>query len=414
MRESQVQPATADSNERPWLFAFLIAPTAIIDVGLVTGALSFLLRREGIDPARGSEIVALLTIPHTIYFLWCPIADFWLRRRTWILASSAVAAAILLLAFYQPSLASTWAIRLIFLSYCLGLLVAASCGGIMGTFRSDVNRRRASSSYQAGSLFFSAVTVFALVALSNHVSLSTLGFVAAAMVFVPALAAFLLPPEPVPGRQSFPVTMSRIGREFKSTFLRWDAIPYTMLITLPLCSGAMIGLLPALAVDFGVSGAQVAWINGFAGALLTMLGTLAAAMIPARLRAPLAYPLAGILNASTLSILAFAPLRPMVYFTGTVLYLFTIGGCWALFTGVALDFLGGSGKSGGARYAIINSMGNLPVAYMTYLDGRGYAHWGPRGMPAVDAVLSASGATLLLLLFLVRGVPRRIQMVEKS
>ena len=77
--------------------------------------------------------------------------------------------------------------------------------------------------------------------------------------------------------------------------------------------------------------------------------------------------------------------RPAVYFTGTVLFLFTIGACYALFTAVALEFLGGSGKSGSARYSIINSLGNLPVAYMAYLDGRSYAHWGPRAMPAADA-----------------------------
>ncbi|MDE3199737.1 MAG: hypothetical protein KGN79_02355 [Acidobacteriota bacterium] len=277
-----------------------------------------------------------------------------------------------------------------------------------------MNRRRASSAYQAGSLFFSAITVFALVALADQLPLSGLGWVAASMLLLPTLAVYFLPPEPAPVQQSLRYTFARIRREFGLTFRRWDAIPYTLLITMPLCSGAMIGLLPSLAADFGVSGQQVAWINGLAGALLTTLGTLTASVIPVRLRAPLAYPMAGILNASTLAILAIAPLRPSVYFTGTVLYLFTIGVCWALFTGVALDFLGSSGKSGGARYAIINSIGNLPVAYMTYLDGRGYAHWGPHGMPAMDALLSVSAALFLLIYYRLRGVPRRIQVEERT
>jgi len=82
-----------------------------------------------------------------------------------------------------------------------------------------------------------------------------------------------------------------------------------------------------------------------------------------------------------------------------VIFLFTIGACYALFTGVSLEFLGTSGKSGSTRYAIINSLGNLPVAYMSWADGRGYALWGPRGMPAADAVLSTIAATLLLTYF---------------
>ncbi len=84
-----------------------------------------------------------------------------------------------------------------------------------------------------------------------------------------------------------------------------------------------------------------------------------------------------------------------------MLYLFSIGTCYALFTAVALEFLGGSGKSGSSRYAIINSLGNIPVAYMEFLDGRSYAHWGPRAMPAADAVLSATAATLLLTYFVI-------------
>ena len=72
--------------ERPWLFNFLIAPGAVIAIGLVNGALSYILRREGVDPARAASIVALLGLPHTIYFLWGPITDFWMRRRTWLMA----------------------------------------------------------------------------------------------------------------------------------------------------------------------------------------------------------------------------------------------------------------------------------------------------------------------------------------
>jgi predicted MFS family arabinose efflux permease len=137
-------------------------------------------------------------------------------------------------------------------------------------------------------------------------------------------------------------------------------------------------------------------MNGVAGALLTTLGALAVSLIPVRVRASVAFLIAGLANAASLAILAIGPLRPMVYYISTVLFLFTIGACYALFTGVSLEFLGASGKSGSTRYAIINSLGNLPVAYMSWVDGRGYAHWGPRGMPAADAILSTVGAALLL------------------
>jgi len=401
-------------RERPWLFGLLIAPEAIFAIGLVNGGLSFLLRNQGVDPARAASIVALLTVPHAIYFLWSPVTDFWMRRRTWLMVSAAAAAAAFLAAFSLPRLSSSSAVWWLFLGACLGVVVAAACGGMMGTLRSEINRRRAGSFYQTGSLGFGAIAVFLLVSLAARLSHRQLGALIAAMIVFPSLAALAAPPQPALSEESARAAAARVWSEVKSTFLRWEAIPYTLLITAPFCSGAMIGLLPGLARDYGVSAGQVAWMNGAGGALLTAGGALAAALIPVRVRAPIAFPLAGLANAAALAILALGLLRPAVYFTGTVLFLFTIGACYALFTAVALEFLGPSGKSGSSRYALINSLGNLPVAYMAYLDGRGYAHWGPRGMPGVDAILSAAAAALLLAYFLVGGRAKKSAAESRS
>ena len=397
--QENAELALASRPERPWLFNFLIAPEAVISIGLIDGALSFLLRNEGVNPARAASIVGLLTLPHAVYFLWGPITDFFLQRRTWVMFGAAMASLALLLAFHQPRLSSTAGVALLFMTACLGVLVAAACGGMMGTLRSEINRRRAGSFYQSGSLAFGGIAVF-IVAYLEHLSTPALGWILTAMIVLPSLSALLVPPQQNPETGSARESARRIWAEFKATFLRREAIPYTLLITFPACSGAMIGLLPELARDYGISAAQVAWINGLAGALLTAAGALVAALVPVRVRAPIAYIIAGLVNAGTLAILALGPLRPAVYLTGTVLFLFCVGACYAFFTGVALEFLGRSGKSGSARYAIINSCGNLPVAYMSWVDGRGYAHWGPRAMPGIDAILSTAGALILLAHFI--------------
>jgi len=386
----------APSRERPWLFAFLIAPDAVISLGLASGALTFLLRNEGVMPDRAASIAALIALPHAIYFLWGPVTDFWIRRRTWLMIAAVAAAVTLVVAFHQRTLATAWAVRLLFLGACFGVVVAAACGGMMGTLTSETNKRRASSFYQAGSLAIGAVAVFLLLSNAERFSLSALGWMVAALIVAPALFALAAPPQSMVREHGAWETVVRVGREFKSTFLRWEAIPYTLMIVSPCASGAMIGLLPELARDFGVSGAQVAWINGVGGALLTTAGALSASLIPIRVRAPIAYFLAGLANAATLALLSLGPQRPAIYLASTVLYLFSIGAGYALFTCVVLDFLGGSGKSGSARYTIINSLGNVSVVYMTWLDGRGYALWGPRGMPGIDALVSAVVILILL------------------
>ena len=137
-------------RERPWLFALLIAPDAVISLGLVGGALTFLLRNEGVDPARAASISALIALPHAIYFLWGPITDFWFQRRTWLIGSAFAGAAVITCAFRLPHLGSRLAVGLLLVAACIAVLSPAACGGMMGTLRGEINRRRASSAYQTG------------------------------------------------------------------------------------------------------------------------------------------------------------------------------------------------------------------------------------------------------------------------
>jgi PAT family beta-lactamase induction signal transducer AmpG len=412
--ESQLAEVPAVPLERPWVFGLLIAPMAVLSNGVIGGALFYLLLKQGVGAGRASGIVAFLNLPQTIYFLWSPITDFFIRRRTWLMVAASAAALAMLAAFHRSSLASPWAVALMFLSACLGQLVVAGSGGMMGTLQSEVNRRRAGSFYQSGSLAFGALAIFVLVSLSQRVELGLLGWIMAAMIALPSLAALAAPEQKTVGEFDFKKTFARIGHEFKGTFLRWKAIPYTLSMLFPMCSGSMIQLLPGLAHNYGISDQQVAWINGLGGAMLVSAGALSASLIPARMRAPEVYMISGIVNAATLVLLWQGPLKPWVYFSGTILFLFTVGAAYALFTAVVLEFLGGSGKSGSSRYSIINSMGNVPVVYMAYIDGASSERWGPRAASGADAILSVIGASILLAWFVTHRSPRTTEVAEPS
>jgi PAT family beta-lactamase induction signal transducer AmpG len=392
-------PAT---KERPWLFSLLIAPNAVLAYGIIAGVLSYLLRKQGVGIGRSSEIISLLILPQTIYFLWSPITDFWIRRRTWLIVGAVASALTLAAAFHGRRLDTPSSVALMFLSACFGQLIVSSCGGMMGTLRSEATRRKAGSVYQAAALAFGALGVFVLARLAERMGMGPLGWIAAALIALPSLAALAAPEQVREKGQSIQQTFACIWQEFKSTFLRWRAVPYTLLMLFPMASGALIGLLPGIAQDYHVSGQQIAWMNGLAGALLTASGALVAPLIPARIRASVAYLSICLINQALLVILWLGPLSPSTYFIGATLYLFTIGTCYAMFTAVVLEFLGQSGKSGSGRYSIINSLGNVPVVYMTALDGRGGKLWGARGVAGTDAVIGAIGAAILLTYFLTR------------
>lgn len=399
---SQQQDA---ASERPWLYGFLIAPSGAIMNGLIQGgALAALFHQQGVSIARSGALISLLAWPTSLYFLWSPITDFFVKRRTWLLIGSIASALLAMVALMQPHLDSHFALTLIFLSGAAGQLVVSSCGGMMGAMQSERAKRLAGSFYQGGSLCFGALAMKSLLDVSSSHP-HWLGYTAAAMTALPALFVFLAPRQAEVSHETLDATFTRIGAEVKSTFLRWEAIPYILCMTLPIATGAGVSLLPGVADRYGVSQNAVGWINGLGGGLLMAAGSLSASLVPAKLRATVAYMFLSLLNCAALSILWLGPLRPSTYYMGVAAYVFTVGACYAMFTAVVLEFLGTSGKSGSGRYSVINSLGNIPVLYMLAVDGWGAGRWGPRALAGTECVPTAVASAALLVYFLLH--PRR-------
>ena len=397
-------PQESSAPERPWIFGFMIAPSAVVANGVIQGGvLAFLLSQQGIGSKVQSHLISLLALPTSLYFLWSPITDFFVRRRTWSLVGGLLSAVLMGAAFRQKDLSSTPALALMLMSACLCQLVVSSCGGMMGALRQERSKRLACSFYQAGSMGLGALSVSALIWLSPRVSRDTLALAAGAIIGLPALLALAAPRQDEISTGTFGRTMHRVWVEFKATFLHLRAVPYTLCMLFPIATGSAVGLIPGIAKSYHVSGDSVAWVNGLIGGLLTAAGSLAGTAIPARISAPVIYLCVGIVNAATIAVLWLGPMTPGTYYVGVLLYLFTVGTAYGLFTAVVLEFLGDSGKSGSGRYSIINSMGNIPVLYMIVVDGWGADRWGPRGLPGIDCVVGGLGAALLLSYFLLRG-----------
>jgi PAT family beta-lactamase induction signal transducer AmpG len=388
-------------GERPWLYGFLIAPSAVIANGVVQGGvLSFLLSQQGIGSGPQSHLLVLLGLPTWLYFLWSPMTDFFVKRRTWLMAGAVISGVLMALAFRQNHLLSPLSETLMLLSACCSQLVVSSCGGMMGAIKSVQSRRSAGSFYQAGSMGLGAVSAAVLIRESSRVTPATLGLIAAAMIGIPALMALFAPKQEEIETGSFVEAMKRVGVEAKATFWRWEALPYIACMTFPMASGSAVGLLPGVAGKYGVGGDSVAWMNGLMGGVLMAAGSATMAWVKVRARATVLYMIVGLINCAALGVLWLGPATPTTYLIGVVLYLFTVGSCYAMFTAVVLEFLGASGKSGSTRYSIINSLGNVPVLYMIRLDGWGGDRFGARGLSGAECVVGAVGASVLLIWFM--------------
>ena len=357
-----------------------------IFLGYLQTALPWLLRQIGYPVDQIGSIESLVLLPMALYFLWSPLVDFALRRRTWMvllatLSAIILAAAILLLA-HHPHIA-TW--MLVF-GFAVNLLTTACGGALIALTQDEAGRAKAAAWMQGGMLAAQALGGALLLYLSRRLPTPVTAICAAALVSIPALIALTIQEQPPQSsRHDLWQTVRTMAQEVRATLFARKAIAALLLLVSPVGTAAAQSLFAAMAREYNVGEQGVLILNGILGGVLTMLGAFAAVIVPAHWDRRIAYPTAGLICACSGIFLAVAPMTPWAYYTGVALYMFSSGACYAFFLGVVMVALGEAGKSASSRYTILVSLGNLPVVYMTRIEGWGYGVFGAKAVPTLDA-----------------------------
>lgn len=389
--------APAKSLVSPSRFLWIVLPYATCITFTTNGPLSYLLRDSGMSVGDVANAIALLGIPSSIYFLWSPLADLWMARRAWYVLSTIAAGAALFwgaVMLGRDSHAAVWAF---FGAMILCMLISSSYGGLMASMLAPVNRTRAAAWAQASNLGGGAIVSAGILYVAQNSPYGAIwGVVGALAIIVPAVSVLGLREPARVQSPGFLVHWRLVGAELRETCLTPKNFFGLLLLIAPPGAGALIGLLPAIARDYGVGGFDVVWINGLGGGLLMAAGCMAGGWVP-RFDRRIAYALAGALNAIPAFFLVFAPPTYPVYMVGTIVYLFTIGLTSTLSMDLVLDVVGAAGRSGSMRYSILSAMSYIPIAYMTWLEGLASNSYGFRGVPFVEALSSLFDLPLILI-----------------
>jgi len=400
--ELQIDAPPARNLTRPGSFFWVALPYAIY-IGFVTnGGVSLLLRNAGMPIDQVANAIALLGIPSSIYFLWSPLADIWMPRRSWHLLStvgSGAALAIGAFALYRDPHLSVW---LFFAGLIFCMLISSAYGGLIASMLTPGSRTRAAAWAQASNLGGGAIGPGIILWLALHDRVGLWAPLAALIVVVPGVTVLFLKEPKRQASPGFGAHIRQVGRELKVTCLTPRNFAGLVFLLAPPGAGALIGLLPSIAQDYHVPGSDVVWINGIGGGLIMTLGCLCGGLVPPRIDRRLAYALAGTLNAWPSFFLALAHPTYNVYIVGTVVYLFTIGFTSTLSMALVLDIVGAVGKSGSLRFSILMAFGYIPTAYMSWFDGFASHAYGFRAFPMVEAVSSLVDLPLILVWFLWR------------
>ena len=386
----------------PHRFLWIVLPYAIY-IGFTTnGGASYLMRQVGMPVDQVANAIALLGIPSSIYFLWSPLADLWMPRRWWHLICTVGAAGALALGslvLYRNAQAAVW---LYFFGMVFCMLISSAYGGLISAMIAEDSRTRAAAWSQASNLGGGAIGPGVILYLALHLRASLWAPIAAVIMILPGLVVLTLREPAHPKSPGFGAHFRKVAHELRQTCAARKNLFGVILLLAPPGAGALIGLLPALAPDYRVSGSSVVWINGIGGGLLMAAGCLAGGWVPARFDRRIAYGVAGAVVAIPAFFIAFAPPNPTNYIVGTVLYLFAIGLTSTICMGLVLDVVGAVGHSGSLRYSILMALSYVPISYMTWIEGRAAHAWGFRAVSAAEAVSCLFDLPLIFLWYWMR------------
>ena len=143
-------------------------PHGIMMTGMIGTVIGFLLRQDGVPVPRISQIIALLLLPGSLFFLWSPVTDFGLRRKHWFLLAAAIGATALFAAFHVAHLGSRSATVLLLLAAGVCVLTRACDGGLMSSVVAEEQKTRVSGFHNSGVLFAGALGGAGILVLAQH------------------------------------------------------------------------------------------------------------------------------------------------------------------------------------------------------------------------------------------------------
>jgi len=386
-------------DAHPVLFLILFLPLGITN-GYVVVTLSYILSHAGVGVGAIAALVAWSLFPQTWKVVWAPIVDTTLNNKVWFLLSAVVIGAGMIATALVPATRD----NLIFIEI---LVVAVSLAVSFNAMAADSlmayatppsEKGRAGGWSQAGNLGGSGLGGGAGLWLAQHVHPIWISGAVLGLICIASSLAAIFIEEPISDHrgESLAKSFVNVGRDVWSVVSARTGVLALFLMTLPIGAGAASNLWSAVAGDWHASADTVALVNGALGGVVSMVGCIAGGFICDLMDRKRAYCLFGIVSAACAVAMAFAPHTELAFAFFVSLYAFALGFCYAAFGAVVLEAIGTGAAA--TKYNLLASVSNMPIAYMTIVDGWGQEKWGSNGMLYTEAVCGVIGVGIFVAL----------------
>lgn len=387
-----------------------IVGMAMIPFGLVAGftitALPFLLTREGVPLGRVASVSATVMSPTFWAFLVCPLLDTGLTRRAygWVMAVVSAVCVLLALPMLSGAQHLSSATGLLLVGELGMVLYGNALGGWVTEFLPNHLRGSVAGWTNVANLGFGALGSMAIMFLAPHVGLTWIGVGLAVCILLGVLPTLAFP---APKRSSFKM-QEVFTSALKGTWIacrRRECLVGFALFLAPVGAAAGINLFSGLGAEFHTSARVVTLVTGGGCAIAASIGALAGGYAANRVNRGYLY-LFGSASLIVVSLsLAFTGHTIAAFIAGALIYNAMTGVIYSAFNSLGFQLVGRKSAVASTQLALFTAAINAAVVYMTWADGRGFQHFGVRGLFLVDAL--ASAVAIVPLFFLVRrGLPK--------
>jgi MFS transporter, PAT family, beta-lactamase induction signal transducer AmpG len=388
--------ATAEpqAHPHPVVFSLLIIPFGAVS-GYVTVALAYSLSQSGMTVAQIGILSAIYFTPQTWKFLWAPVVDATLTRKTWYLLGSGLSTLSIVVTAACSGRGGS-----VPLLYCLVVLaslattfVGMSVESLVAYSTPEAQKGRAGGWLQAGNLGGGGIGGGAALWLAQSLPAWVPGAALGGCFVLCSLALlFVAEPRAMHHRQTIVRSMRLILKDLWLVTRSRSGYLALLVVFLPLGCGAAASIFPAVANEWHASARTVALASGTLGGILSAAGCLVGGYLSDRFDRKLAYVGYGLLLALCAIAMAVWPHTEASYFGFNLAYSFVTGVCFAGFTAVTLEAIGHGAAA--TKYNLFASLSNMPIAYLAALEGWAQTPWGTNGFLYVDAAIAVAGAVI--------------------
>ncbi len=385
------------------MFGITSIPYGVCGAFIAT-LLPYFFREAGISLKNIGWFATATMVPTFLNFLYAPIVDVGMKRRSWLVLMSILSGACLFaaLTLKLPQQANAF-VALTFAGQLLNGLIGSCNGGLMATTLENHERGKAGGWLNAGNLGGGALGAGLILVMAERFSKITVGLTLLGTMILPSLAALLIHEEERPKIPVGEHMRAMLGEVWKTARSKpgWTGMLFCIS---PVGTAALLNYFAGMAVDYKATAGMVAFVNGALNGLITAAGSLAGGWICDRMDRRRAYLISGALTAVVGIGMSLSPLSPTTYAVGVCIYFLVSGFCYASFSAVVLEAIGKAGASASAQYALFVAAGNFAITYVGWIDTR---FENPRHLLGVDAGLNLAGVLVLgiVVAFLYRKRP---------